>query len=88
MKSTIENYIHGCEKCSRFNINRKKPPGKLVPINPPQGILELVGMDFWDPTSQPSSTGNRYVLVITDYLSKFAVAKALPNNTARQEPKT
>ncbi|CAF4027001.1 unnamed protein product, partial [Didymodactylos carnosus] len=36
MKSTIENYIHACEKCSRFNINRKKPPGKLVPINPPQ----------------------------------------------------
>jgi hypothetical protein len=60
-----------------------KPPGKLHPITPPDGPLELVGMDFWGPTRQESVNGNKYVLVITDYLTKFVVAKALPDNTAQ-----
>src|SRR5690348_623867 len=82
MRDTIENYIQSCIKCAKFNIKRVKPPGKLHPITPPDGPLELVGMDFWGPTREKSGNGNRYMLVITDYLTKFVVAKALPNNTA------
>ncbi|CAF1293542.1 unnamed protein product [Didymodactylos carnosus] len=47
------------------------------------GSMELIGMDFWGPTRQESANGNKYVLVITDYLTKFVVAKALPNNTVQ-----
>ena len=38
-------------------------------------------MDFWGPL-QESENGNRYVIVLTDNLSKYVIAKAVPNNTA------
>jgi hypothetical protein len=31
----------------------------------------------------PSSEGNRYVIALTDNLSKYVIAKAVPNNTAK-----
>ncbi|CAF1612309.1 unnamed protein product [Didymodactylos carnosus] len=83
MREEVESYIGSCEKCAKFNIKRTKPPGKLNSIMPPEGSMELIGMDFWGPTRQESANGNKYVLVITDYLTKFVVAKALPNNTTQ-----
>jgi transposase InsO family protein len=82
MKRSIHNYIRSCEKCAKFNIRRTKAPGHLCPIEYPEGPLELLGMDFWGPTPHYSSNGNKYVLVITDYYTKYVVAHALPDNTA------
>nr|GEW69204.1 reverse transcriptase domain-containing protein [Tanacetum cinerariifolium] len=39
------------------------------------------GIDFMRPF--PSSKGNKYILVVVDYLSKWVEAKALPTNDAR-----
>ncbi|GJS68754.1 integrase, catalytic region, zinc finger, CCHC-type containing protein [Tanacetum coccineum] len=39
------------------------------------------GIDFMGPF--PSSQGNKYILVVVDYLSKWVEAKALPTNDAR-----
>ncbi|GKE67779.1 reverse transcriptase domain-containing protein, partial [Tanacetum coccineum] len=39
------------------------------------------GIDFMGPF--PSSRGNKYILVVVDYLSKWVEAKALPTNDAR-----
>ena len=82
MKQSIADYIRSCEKCARFNIRRSKPPGRLRPIEYPEGALELVSMDFWGPTAQPSANGNKYVLIITDYYTRYVVAIPVPNNTA------
>ena len=41
-----------------------------------------LGMDFVGPISPPSRTGNRYILTISDYFTKFAWAKALPTKEA------
>ncbi|GJR80698.1 reverse transcriptase domain-containing protein [Tanacetum coccineum] len=62
--------------------------------NPHQGDLEKKeitktfpletlgkGIDFMGPF--PSSRGNKYILVVVDYLSKWVEAKALPTNDAR-----
>jgi transposase InsO family protein len=82
MKRAIHEYIQSCDKCARFNVRRMKPPGHLHPIEYPHGPLELISMDFWGPTPEYSANGNRYVLVITDYYTKYVVAQPLPNNTA------
>ncbi|CAF4504701.1 unnamed protein product, partial [Rotaria sp. Silwood2] len=77
-----------CEKCAKFNIRRTAPPGHLHAIEYPQGPLELISMDFWGPKPQYSINGNRYVLVITDYYTKYVVACPLPNNTATSTAKS
>ena len=82
MYETIRSYIKSCVACGKYHINRQKPPGHLQPIPPPQGIFDLVGIDFWGPTPESSASGNRYVIVLTDYLTKYVIAKAVPRNTA------
>ncbi|CAF4596722.1 unnamed protein product [Rotaria sp. Silwood2] len=59
MRKEIENYVQSCEKCAKYNIKRTKPSGKLNPIPPPEGLMELIGMDFWGPTRQESISGNK-----------------------------
>ncbi|GJX09701.1 reverse transcriptase domain-containing protein [Tanacetum coccineum] len=44
-------------------------------------IFDGWGIDFMGPF--PSSRGNKYILVVVDYLSKWVEAKALPENDAR-----
>lgn len=82
MYTAIRDYVHNCRECMRFNTRRRKPPGHLHPIEPPSEIFQMVGLDFWGPV-QESNVGNKYVLVLTDYLSKFVVAKAFPACTAQ-----
>ncbi|CAF1437902.1 unnamed protein product [Adineta ricciae] len=82
MKRDIQTYIKSCDKCARFNISRIKPSGHLNPIESPIGPLEIVSMDFWGPTTEYSINGNKYVLVITDYYTKYVVAQPLPDNSA------
>ncbi|CAF4532675.1 unnamed protein product, partial [Rotaria sp. Silwood2] len=81
MKDTVTSYIKSCDKCSQFNVDRRKPPGFLQPIKPPNEVFQVLGMDWWGPTTT-SLSGNRYVLVITDRLSGYVFAKASPTNTA------
>nr|GEX59465.1 reverse transcriptase domain-containing protein [Tanacetum cinerariifolium] len=44
-------------------------------------IFDVWGFDFMGPF--PSSRGNKYIIVVVDYLSKWVEAKALPTNDAR-----
>ncbi|GJT65626.1 reverse transcriptase domain-containing protein [Tanacetum coccineum] len=44
-------------------------------------IFDVWGIDFMGPF--PSSRGNKYIIVVVDYLSKCVEAKALPTNDAR-----
>lgn len=81
MFNNIKAYVLSCTQCQKFKINRQRPVGKLQPIEPPTGIWELIGLDFVGPVPQ-SSSGNKYILVCTDYLSKYAVTQAVPNCTA------
>nr|GEW30814.1 reverse transcriptase domain-containing protein [Tanacetum cinerariifolium] len=72
----------------------RDPTGAIiVPISPlrkdemPQNVIEVCeffdvwGINFMGPF--PSSQGNRYILLVVDYLSKWVEAKALPTNDAR-----
>ena len=82
MRKTVENYISSCERCKKFNVLRSKAPGHLKSFDPPDDVFQVIHMDFWGPV-RASTEGNKYVLVLTDNLSKYVIAKAMPTNTAR-----
>nr|GEU28852.1 DNA-directed DNA polymerase [Tanacetum cinerariifolium] len=70
------------------NYTDKKRQGKIsqkdeMPQNAIQvcEIFEVWRIDFMGPF--PNSKGNKYILVIVDYLSKWVEAKALHTNDAR-----
>ncbi|CAF4574062.1 unnamed protein product [Rotaria sp. Silwood1] len=81
MYDHIKRYIRSCSACAQFNVQRQKKPGFLQCELPPDGVFEIMQMDFWKAPVR-SSNGNQYVLIITDRLSKFVFARALPSATA------
>ena len=83
MRVCIQNYVASCTQCARHNILRTKPPGHLKSIEPPSAVFQILHMDFWGPVRTPSASGNRYVIVLTDNLSKYVIAQALPDCTAK-----
>jgi len=60
---------------------RRKSDGHLQPIIAPQGVMEKVSMDFVGPIPI-SACGNRYIIVLTDILSKFVITKPVRDCTS------
>jgi transposase InsO family protein len=83
MYKDIDNYVKSCILCAQYNPRRQKTPGTLRPIKPPEGVWQLVSMDFHGPITPTSQRGNKYVIALTDVLSKFVVTKAVRDNTAQ-----
>ncbi|KAM7314928.1 DDE-type integrase/transposase/recombinase [Ixodes scapularis] len=81
LAKTVHHYTRSCHECQR----RKKPPtrpaGLLQPIAPPSAPFQQIGMDLLGPFP-PSTQGNRWIIVATDYLTRYAETKALPSGTA------
>ena len=82
MNSDIDNHVRSCLPCAQNNHRRQKPAGKLKPIQPPEGIWKLLAMDFHGPINPTTKKGNRYIIALTDVLSKFVITKAVKDCTA------
>ena len=73
--------VGSCDKCQRNNKKLKKAAGGLHPIPVEPKLWHQVGMDFIGPMPE-TPRGNRYIITLTDYFSKWAEAAALPDKTA------
>jgi hypothetical protein len=82
MVADIKNHVNSCLPCAQNNYRRQKLPGKLKPIPPPEGIWKLLSMDFHGPIVPTSRRGNKYIISLTDVLSKFVITKAVRDCTA------
>ena len=81
MTSDISNYVQSCLRCTQNNPIRRKPPGHLKSIEPPEGVWQLLAMDFYGPIIPTSRRGNKYIISLTDILSKFVITKAVRDCT-------
>ena len=55
---------------------------ELHPI-PVKSTWYHIGIDFVGPITPPSCNGNRYILTLSDYFSKWVEAVALPSKCAQ-----
>ncbi|UYV70960.1 hypothetical protein LAZ67_8001258 [Cordylochernes scorpioides] len=71
---TCRNIAH-CKECQRRKGVPQKPPGLLVPIPPNPSPFQKIGIDYLG-RFPISHMGNRWIIVATDYLTRFAITKA------------
>lgn len=77
----VQHYVRTCRDCQRRKTPPLKPAGFLQPIEPPESPFEQVGMDLLGPFPT-SSMGNRWIVVATDYLTRYAETASLTRGTA------
>jgi transposase InsO family protein len=80
MRKDTMAYVSKCVACSRRQgqeSERGLPLGHVQAAHP----LEVVAMDVLGPLPE-TDHGNKYLLVISDYFTRFVVACALPNQQA------
>ncbi|GET04437.1 putative integrase core domain protein [Rhizophagus clarus] len=78
MFEDVRNYIKTCDECQRRGKNRRAEPLHPIKIGQP---FDRVGMDIVGPLSQ-TKDGNKYIVVTTEYLTKWPEARAIPDAKA------
>lgn len=73
--------IASCGKCQRNNNKLKKSAGSLHPIPVQPKFWHQVGMDLIGPLPL-TPRGNKYIVTLTDYFTKWAEAAPLPDKCA------
>ena len=80
MYDAVQTHVNACEECQRQNT-LKKGPSQLHPVPFPDYCFGQWGMDLVGPL-KATPGGNQYIIVFTEYLSRWAEAKPLPDKTA------
>ena len=81
MGHDVQDWCRACDACTakKGPARKMRAPLQLHQVGAP---LERVAMDILGPLP-PTRQGNRYILVIMDYFTKWPEAYALPNQEAR-----
>ena len=77
MQKETKEYAKKCDQCQRFALNIHQPRGVLNPLSSPR-LFAQWSLDIVGPF--PKAAGNkRYLLVGTDYFTKWVEVKPLAN---------
>lgn len=80
---TVQQYVRSCRECQRRKTPPLKPAGLLQPIKPPTAPFQQVGMDLLGPFPK-STKGNRWIVVATDYLTRYAETASVVRATSAE----
>src|SRR5438876_1219212 len=78
MYDDIKGYVKSCDTCQRRGQKGGKNYLNPIEVGEP---FERIGIDFVGPLERTKKR-NRYILVVTDYLTKWPEAKAIKEATA------
>ncbi|XP_062421516.1 uncharacterized protein LOC134132872 [Pungitius pungitius] len=78
----ITEFVHTCTEC-QMTSGRRVAPAHLLPLPVIDTPFSRLGMDIVGPLEK-SKNGNRYILVICDYATKYPEAFPLRTIKARQ----
>ena len=78
-----EAYAKKCDACQRYarnDLHMDLPLHPTLPISP----LEKWGINYIGPIAPMSSKRNQYIIIVVEYLTKWAEAKAIKAADAKQ----
>lgn len=78
IRSEIKQYVKACYDCQAHKAGCPPLGATLTPTLPNEPN-ELIGIDLIGPLPNPDNTEFSYLLVMTDYFTKWPEAVALPN---------
>ncbi|MCO5605938.1 hypothetical protein L7F22_060124 [Adiantum nelumboides] len=78
----VEEFVKRCDECQRTKILRGKDD---MPLRPMMGARAFAkwGIDFVGPCPPAYKSHSQYIIVATDYLTKWIEAKATTKNDAK-----
>ena len=81
MSADVRQWCRSCDVCCARRHAPSHPHHTLVqdPVSEP---LQRIAIDILGPLDPATARGNRYVLVVVDYLTKWSEAYPLANQTA------
>jgi hypothetical protein len=77
----VKKFVLSCESCQAYKKPKGKIAGLMMKPEIPTYPFEKVGIDFVGPFPRATS-GHKHILVATDYLTKWAIVKAVVSPTA------
>ena len=72
--------VRSCFACQKANPANKPPAATLHPV-PVSHIFHRWGIDLVGPL-QETPLGNKFIIVATEYLTRWVEAEAIPNKSA------
>ncbi|CAH8599440.1 unnamed protein product [Schistosoma rodhaini] len=76
----VTEFCRNCSTCHAIKSPQQRPRAPLVPMTT-EGPHQRVGIDIMGPLTT-SKNGNRYILVMVDYFSKWCEAVPIPQQDA------
>ena len=80
MFEDIKEYVRSCDNCQRRGSRKNQEPLHPIPVGQP---FHQIGIDYVGPLSI-SNSGNKYIIVAMDYLTKWPEAKPTKGATAQE----
>lgn len=82
LKSDVARYIRNCLKCAEHKVDFGGPRGHMTPQPKATSPFEIVATDLMGPFPR-STSGHKFILVVTDLFSKFSLTFPLRSATSK-----